>query len=86
MVDLAMLPSKKYSPNGIQMVPIPSIIVRNGHIKRLTDQDIDLPVIEICGTNIINNYLSIPNNPKASLKMKMPILVLLVKNVNPSIT
>lgn len=64
------------------MVHIQSIIVRNGHIKRLTDQDIDLPVIEICGTNIINNYLSIPNNPKASLKMKMPILVLLVKNVN----
>jgi hypothetical protein len=47
----------------------------------LTDPDIELPVIEVSGTNINKNYISLPANPAASLKIKMPILVLLVKNV-----
>ena len=59
----------------------PTNSVRNGHIKRLTDQDIDLPVIEIVGTNIQKNYIALPANPQHSLRIKMPILVLLVKNV-----
>lgn len=57
-------------------------LVQNGHIKRLTDADIDLPVIEICGVNINKNFIALPSNPASSLKIKMPILVLLVKNVN----
>jgi len=56
--------------------------VQNGHIKRLTDPDIELPVIEVSGININKNYISLPANPAASLKIKMPILVLLVKNVS----
>lgn len=55
--------------------------VRNGHIKRITDQDIELPVFEISGSNIINNFIAFPANKNHSLKIKMPILVLLVKNV-----
>lgn len=55
--------------------------MRNGHIKRLTDPDIDLPVIEVAGTNIQRNFIALPANPQASLRIKMPILVLLVKNV-----
>lgn len=43
--------------------------------------DIQLPVFEISGTNIVNNYIGFPNNKNGSMKMKMPILVLLVKNV-----
>jgi hypothetical protein len=56
-------------------------VVQNGYIKRLTDQDIELPVIEICGNNILKNYIALPVNPSSSLKIKMPIFVLLVKNV-----
>lgn len=37
--------------------------VQNGHIKRLTIQDIDLPVIEINGVNINKNYIALPANP-----------------------
>jgi hypothetical protein len=59
-------------------------LVQNGHIKRLTDGDIDLPVIEIFGVNINKNFLALPANPASSLRIKMPILVLLVKNVNIS--
>lgn len=55
--------------------------MQNGHIKRLTDPDIDLPVIEINGVNINKNYIALPANPSSSLKIKMPVLVLLVKNV-----
>jgi hypothetical protein len=32
--------------------------------------------------NINKNFIALPSNPASSLKIKMPILVLLVKNVN----
>jgi len=47
----------------------------------LTDQEIELPVIEILGTNIAKNYLAFPSNPASSMKIKFPILVILAKNV-----
>lgn len=56
-------------------------LVRNGHIKRITDSDVELPVFEICGANIANNYIAFPAQKNASLKIKYPVLVLLVKNV-----
>jgi hypothetical protein len=55
--------------------------VSNGHIKRVTDQDIELPVFEIIGTNVQKNYIALPESDKSSLKIKMPILVILAKNV-----
>jgi len=55
--------------------------VQNGHIKRITDQDIELPVFEISGTNIINNYIAFPAQKNQSMRIKFPVLVLLVKNV-----
>jgi Protein of unknown function (DUF667) len=47
----------------------------------VTDQDIDLPVFEISGSNIINNYIAYPSSKNSSMRIKMPILVLLAKNV-----
>ena len=38
--------------------------VRNGHIKRITDQDIQSSVLEIVGTNVSTNYITCPANPK----------------------
>ena len=43
---------------------IPVIIVHNGHIKRLTDQDIQSSVLEIMGTNVTTSFISCPANPK----------------------
>ena len=40
------------------------IIVHNGHIKRLTDQDIQSSVLEIMGTNVTTSYISCPANSK----------------------
>jgi hypothetical protein len=34
--------------------------VRNGHIKRITDQDIQSSVLEIMGTNVSTNYITCP--------------------------
>ena len=34
--------------------------VRNGHIKRLTDTDIQSSVLEIMGTNVSTNFISCP--------------------------
>ena len=57
--------------------------MRNGHIKRITDTDIELPVFEISGSNVVNNYIAYPATKNASMHVKMPVLVLLVKNVSP---
>jgi hypothetical protein len=38
--------------------------VQNGHIKRLTDQDIQSSVLEIMGTNVTTAFITCPANPK----------------------
>lgn len=40
------------------------ILVHNGHIKRLTDQDIQSSVLEIMGTNVTTAYITCPANEK----------------------
>ena len=55
--------------------------VTNGHIKRLSDNDIHSPVLEIVGANITTCYISSPPSSVESLGIKLPYFVLLVKNV-----
>ena len=55
-------------------------IVKNGHIKRLLDPDIQSPALEIIGANVDSNFIFSPANPKMSLEIKMPTIVLLIKN------
>ena len=50
-------------------------LVRNGHIKRITDQDIQSSVLEIMGTNVSTNYITCPADPKKTLGIKLPFLV-----------
>lgn len=54
--------------------------VRNGHIKRITDNDICSSVIEIMGTNISTTYITCPEDPKQTLGIKLPFLVMIIKN------
>lgn len=35
-------------------------LVENGHIKRLTDQDIQSSVLEIMGTNVTTSFITCP--------------------------
>jgi hypothetical protein len=60
--------------------------VRNGHIKRVTDPDIQSSVIEIMGTNVSTNYISCPIDPKQTLTIKLPFLVMIIKNLKKYFT
>lgn len=60
-----------------------SFAVRNGHIKRITDPDIQSSVLEIMGTNVSTTFIQCPADPKKTLGIKLPFLVMIIKNVSP---
>jgi len=60
--------------------------VRNGHIKRITDQDIQSSVLEIMGTNVSTNYVTCPADPHKTLGIKLPFLVMIIKNLKKYFT
>ena len=55
--------------------------VQNGHIKRITDNDIQSSVLEIMSTNISTTYITAPANPQKTLAIKLPFLVMIIKNM-----
>lgn len=54
--------------------------VKNGHIKRLTDVEVNSIVLEIVSTNVATTYISCPRNNQC-LGIKLPFLVMIVKNL-----
>ncbi|KAA0196337.1 cilia- and flagella-associated protein 20 [Fasciolopsis buskii] len=60
--------------------------VRNGHIKRITDNDIQSLVLELLGNNVSSTFISCPSDPRKSLGIKLPFLVLIVKNLKKYFT
>ncbi len=56
--------------------------VKNGHIKRITDQDIQSSILEICGTNVSTTFITCPADEKKTLGIKLPFLVMIIKNVS----
>lgn len=66
---------------GSKPLQIWSTHVRNGHIKRLTDFEINSGAIEIIG-DIAETYISCPCDPRETLGIKLPCLVMIIKNVN----
>merc|ERR1711988_1269086 len=60
--------------------------VRNGHIKRITDNDIQSLVLEIVGTNVSTTYITCPADPKRTLGVKLPFLVMIIKNMKKYFT
>lgn len=59
--------------------------MRNGHIKRITDADIQSSVLEIMGTNVSTTYIECPSEKKKTLGIKLPFLVMIIKNVSGEI-
>ena len=55
--------------------------VRNGHIKRVTDKDIQSLVLEIVGANVTTNFMTCPAEPTQTLGIKLPFLVMIIKNL-----
>jgi len=60
--------------------------VRNGHIKRLTDPDIQSSVLEIAGSNVSTNFITAPADAKKTLGIKLPFLVMIIKNLKKYFT
>ncbi|KAK9068857.1 hypothetical protein SSX86_012973 [Deinandra increscens subsp. villosa] len=60
--------------------------VVNGQVKRIHDEDIQSNILEIVGTNIPSTYITCPADPAATLGIKLPFLVMIVKNVNKYFT
>ena len=60
--------------------------MRNGHIKRITDPDIQSSVLEIMGTNVSTNYITCPADANKTLGIKLPFLVMIIKNVSEHTT
>ena len=59
---------------------------QNGYVKRVLDEDIKAMVLEIMGTNVSTMYIKCPRDPKQELAIKLPFLVLLIKNMHKYFT
>ena len=55
--------------------------MRNGHIKRITDDDIASSVLEVVSANVSTTYISCPSDPQKTLGIKLPFLVMIIKNL-----
>ena len=60
--------------------------MQNGHIKRITDQDINSSVLEIMGSNVTTCFVTAPLDPKQTLGIKLPFLVMIIKNLKKYFT
>ncbi|KAK4414279.1 Cilia- and flagella-associated protein 20 [Sesamum alatum] len=60
--------------------------VVNGQVKRLQDDDIQSNVLEIVGSNVQSTYITCPADPTATLGIKLPFLVMIVKNMKKYFT
>ncbi|KAF9594151.1 hypothetical protein IFM89_028405 [Coptis chinensis] len=61
-------------------------LVINGHIKRIQDEDIQSNVLDIVGSNVQTTYITCPADPNATLGIKLPFLVLIVKDLKKYFT
>ena len=76
---LSHLFMKTRAPSADKGFPSPA--VHNGHIKRITDPDIQSTVLEIASSNITTTYITCPADPQKTLGIKLPFLVMIVKNL-----
>lgn len=67
---------------GPKPLQIWDMTVKNGHIKRLVDSDIESSAIELIGANVNANFITCPADPNMTLGIKLPTLVLLIKHVS----
>ncbi|XP_072269287.1 cilia- and flagella-associated protein 20 [Pyxicephalus adspersus] len=81
--------SRETWPSVLSLIclwPLFFVQVRNGHIKRITDNDIQSLVLEVEGTNVSTTYITCPADPKKTLGIKLPFLVMIIKNLKKYFT
>ncbi|KAI4464233.1 orf protein [Holotrichia oblita] len=62
------------------------LLVKNGHIRRVIDDEVKSLVLEVSGTNVATTYITCPIKPRASLAIRLPFLVMIVKNMKKYFT
>ncbi|KAJ3681293.1 hypothetical protein LUZ60_015782 [Juncus effusus] len=60
--------------------------VSDGEIKRIQDDDIQSNILEIIGSNVQSTFITCPADPNSTLGIKLPFLVLIVKNLSQYFT
>ena len=55
--------------------------VKNGFIKRITDEDAKSLALEIRGVNVTTCFITAPTAPCINLGVKLPFLIIVVKNL-----
>ncbi|XP_006612447.1 cilia- and flagella-associated protein 20-like [Apis dorsata] len=61
--------------------------VKNGYIRRVTDDEVKSLALELAGTNVTTTYIYCPRgNRKASLGIKLPFLIMIIKNMKKYFT
>ncbi|XP_074530888.1 cilia- and flagella-associated protein 20-like [Halichoeres trimaculatus] len=60
--------------------------VRNGHIKRIMDNDIHSMTLAVEGSNVRTTHITCPADPEKTLGIQLPILVMVVKSLNKYFT
>uniref|UniRef100_A0A1Q3G5E8 Putative transcription factor iib n=1 Tax=Culex tarsalis TaxID=7177 RepID=A0A1Q3G5E8_CULTA len=70
-----------FSSSGSKPLEIWDVITKNGHAKRVTDVELKQLCFELMGVNVATTFMVAPRCPCPSLAVKLPFLVLLVKNM-----
>lgn len=70
---------------GAKPLELWDVEVKNGHIKRLTDNEVRSIVLEIGGSNVSTTYITCPKGGKA-LGITLPYMVMIVKNLKKHFT
>ncbi|XP_055353496.1 cilia- and flagella-associated protein 20-like [Paramacrobiotus metropolitanus] len=60
--------------------------LNGGHIKRITDEDVQSLVLELASPNVSTCWIACPADDKKSLGIKLPFLVMIVKNLEKYFT
>ncbi|XP_063697866.1 uncharacterized protein LOC134828809 [Culicoides brevitarsis] len=75
-----------FSSTGSKPLANWSMHVKNGHIKRKTDTDLNSLVLELIGVNVATTFICTPCPGFCSLAIKLPFLTLIVKNLRKYFT
>lgn len=60
--------------------------MKNGYIRRVTDDEVKSLALEIAGTNVTTTYIFCPRGPKKALGIKLPFLIMIIKNMKKYFT
>ncbi|KAF3425060.1 hypothetical protein E2986_04835, partial [Frieseomelitta varia] len=63
-----------------------NVQVKNGYIRRITDDEVKSLALEIAGTNVTTTYIFCPRAPQKALGIKLPFLIMIIKNMKKYFT